>query len=760
MLQVQNLPSSPEDPSPTPTEPGVMDIVERALGIIRRQFLVLSVFALIGLIGGIAFLLLTPRLYTGEGEILFERSTPPVASQQPMSAEILFDRGFFESQLKIIQSEPIARAVVEKLDLANDREFTQSDGVKGMLAWFMSGHEPRSRDELVERAVATVLEKLDAKRVGASNFIAISFQSTNPKRADEIVNAIAGAYIADRKQAKLDSYRQANEWLRERLEELRRKAAADEQAVNAYKADKEIVTSGGVLVGDQVLSALNAELVNVRARASEAKARLDRIESTLRTDASDVSVDAISDALISPIITKLRQDYLALTSKAEEYAQRFGETHLAAVKAREKVRLVQDSILREVRRLAQVSKSDYLIAKKRQENIEAELASAVIDSQATNRAQIRLRDLESAAQSARTLFNLFQHRFLESTEQQSFSISDVRATRSTITPSKSRAPKVLGLSVFVGLAIGGGLGLLREMMNRSFRASDQVEKLLRMPCVALVPFVGVEPTREQRPYDPPSALLRNGPRSITYRSPLLTTLLNSRFSRLTDAIRAIKVVADLNLGPAGATRELGVTIGITSSVAGEGKSTIALALAELIAQVGRRVIVVDFDLRNPSLSQTLAPGATNGLLEAVSGACTLQDAIWTDPQTTMDFLPVVMNSRVIDAYELLVPPSSDRLILQLRQRYDYVLIDLPPILPVIDVRASAHLFDLYFLVVEWGRTKIQVVERVLRSSSSLYDRLAGVVLNKADVDYLRRYEKYDFMTYYENDAESTSVRGP
>lgn len=758
MLQVQNLPSSPEDQSTTPTEPGVMDAVERVLGILRRQLLVVSLFTLIGLIGGLVYLLITPRVFTAEVEILFERGGPPVVSQQPMPTEVLLDRGFFESQLKIIQSENIARVAVQKLDLARDPGFAKSGGAKGFLIKLFRGDAPKSPDELEEQATAALLERLEAKRDGASNFITIGFQSTNAKRAEDVVNAIADAYIADRKQAKLEAYRQANEWLRERLEELRRKAAADEQAVNAYKADKEIVTSGGVLVGDQVLSALNAELVSARAKASEAKARLDRIESTLRTDAPDVSVDAISDALSSPIITRLRQDYLSLASKAEEFSQRFGESHLAAVKAREKVRLVQDSIVREVRRLAQVSKSDYLTAKNRQQNIEAELESAVMESQATNRAQIRLRDLESAAQSARALFNLFQQRFLESTEQQSFSISDVRATKSTLAANNKKAPKILAMSIFVGLALGGGLGLLRELMNRAFRASGQVEKILRIPCVALVPVVGMERAREHPPCHRPSSSLPNGSRNITYRSPLVTTLLNSRFSRLTDAIRAIKVVADLNLGPA-AARDLGVTIGISSSMPGEGKSTIALALGELIAQLGRRVIVLDCDLRNPSLSRMLAPDATNGLLEVASDSCDLQDGIWTDPQTKMDFLPVVVDSRTSDAYELLVHQSTDRLVQRLRQRYDYVVIDLPPILPVIDVRASAHLFDLCFLVVEWGRTKIEIVERVLRSSNSLSDRLAGVVLNKVDVDYLRRYEKYDFMSYYAKDDEPASIRG-
>ena len=254
---------------------------------------------------------------------------------------------------------------------------------------------------------------------------------------------------------------------------MRRQASADEEAVNSYKTTNKIVNAGGTLIGEQALTELNSALVIARAKTSEALARLDRIEAVLRMDSPDASVDAtVSDALSSPIITKLRQEYLALVNTEAEYSARYGKNHLAVVNLRNKIRNTLTSISSELRRLAETSKSEYLIAKKRQDDIERELASSVSQSQSTNRAQVTLRDLESAAQSSRSLHNLFQQRFLESTQQQSSLFNEVRLIEPATVANLKKSPKtimILAMSVLGGMIFGGGLGLFREAMDRVFR---------------------------------------------------------------------------------------------------------------------------------------------------------------------------------------------------------------------------------------------------------------------------------------------------
>ena len=186
-------------------------------------------------------------------------------------------------------------------------------------------------------------------------------------------------------------------------------------------------------------------------------------------------------------------------------------------------------------------------------------------------------------------------------------------------------------------------------------------------------------------------------------------------------------------------------IGITSSLPNEGKSTVSASLAQLCAHSGARVILVDCDLRKRSLSYDLAPGATKGIIDVLTEAANLNDVIWSDPSTKLSFLPAVVKSRLTHTSEVLASAAMRRLFDRLRERYDYVIVDLSPLAPVVDVRAATHLVDSYLFVIEWGKTKIDVVERALNTARGVYDNLLGVILNKVDPVRLGRY---DYSAYY------------
>ena len=224
---------------------------------------------------------------------------------------------------------------------------------------------------------------------------------------------------------------------------------------------------------------------------------------------------------------------------------------------------------------------------------------------------------------------------------------------------------------------------------------------------------------------------------------LLWHVIDSPFSRFSELVRAIKIAADL-FGVSKSNK----VIAITSSLPNEGKSTVSTALAQLTAHAGSRTILLDCDLRNPSLTRKLAPNARIGFLEVVSGKASLEEAIWTDPVTKLAFLPCVVESRVAHSSEILGSAATKKLFDQLREMYDYVVVDLSPLAPVVDVRATTNLVDSYVFVIEWGRTKIDVVEHALNVTRGVYDNLLGVVLNKADINVLSRYESYRGKYYY------------
>jgi succinoglycan biosynthesis transport protein ExoP len=226
-----------------------------------------------------------------------------------------------------------------------------------------------------------------------------------------------------------------------------------------------------------------------------------------------------------------------------------------------------------------------------------------------------------------------------------------------------------------------------------------------------------------------------GARLVVRDHGALWAAVDAPFSRYADAIRSIKHAADMT----GAVKSNKV-IGITSSLPHEGKSTVAVALAQFISQVGGRTILIDCDLRNPSISEALAPGANTGLLEVLSGEVSLADAVWLDSSSDMEFLPTPIKAPLAHSNEILSSSEMKRLFDQLRQTYTHIIVDLSPLAPVIDVRATAELIDSYVFVIEWGRTKIGVVEHALSGAPGIYENLLGVALNKVDMTMFGRYE--------------------
>jgi succinoglycan biosynthesis transport protein ExoP len=228
-------------------------------------------------------------------------------------------------------------------------------------------------------------------------------------------------------------------------------------------------------------------------------------------------------------------------------------------------------------------------------------------------------------------------------------------------------------------------------------------------------------------------------RSIATTRPFMQQVIDEPLSAFAEAFRSIKIAADLS----GSS-----VIGITSTVPAEGKSTVSSNLAQLMAHAGKRVILLDGDLRNPALTRALAARAKVGLVDVLSGQVPLENAIYIDENTGLRFLPAVVDCRVTHSDEVLASDGFKAFVNGLRKEYDYVIVDFSPIAPIVDVRATIQVIDSYMYVIEWGKTQISFVQHQLSRSPELYDRLLGIVLNKADIRVLDRYEPYYYGKQY------------
>jgi succinoglycan biosynthesis transport protein ExoP len=736
-------------------------LLAQGLGFVRRQFLIILSVAPLTVGLAIAYLYSTPPMYTAKASLLIDTGKVQVF-QRSVLGEGPVSSWAVDSQMEILKSDSFALSVIKNLQLDQEREFVGPSkagfSVLGLFLHPQSLFSQASEAEPAVRALAVFEKRFAVSHLPGTFVIEVVFQSTNPSRAAQIANAVIDAFIADQVEAKYQTIGKATAWLQERLNELRAQASAAERAVVEYKTKNNIVDSGGGhLINEQQLTELNTALGKTHADTVEAQARLDRVSQILKNDDLDPSapeIGTVADALHSEVISKFRVQYLELSQREALLSARVGRDHLAVINLRNQMREVRRSILEEFKRIAASYKSDYDIAKARESALEKSLASTVSGSQTTNKAQIELRQLESAAQSYRALYDNFQQRYTDSVQQQSFPIPEARAIAPALVPSAPSSPKsfrILAMATLAGLGFGLGLGLLRELTDRVFRTSQQVESLLQSECIAMLPLVkpldqakeaANAPSVSRKPHQTSKSKATAtlpASRTISPNQHLTRYVVDAPLSQFAEAVRALKITADLS---GSKSKKI---IGITSALPNEGKSTVSASLAQLCAHSGARAILLDCDLRKRTLSRDLAPTAVAGLIEVLTEAINLDEVIWSDPSTKLSFLPTVVRSHLTHTSEILASVAMKRLFARLQERYDYVIVDLSPIAPVVDVRAAIHLIDSYVFVVEWGKTKIDVVERALNTARGVYDNLLGVILNKVDFD---RLGQYDYSTYY------------
>ncbi len=757
-------------------ENSTSELISWAIGIVRRQFAVIALIAVVGTSLGAFYAFMAPPTYTAESMIVIDPRRVQLFPKATFS-EGQIDSPALESEIELVKSEPVALSVIKDLGLAKDHEFLGPQNIFGVVLGFASHFFSFSKPTVLSESEATtaalgVLSKnLAVKRVGFSYNLSLQYQAGNPNRAAQIANAIAAAYIVEQLEGKYDSTRRATQWLQGRIEELNRKQALAERAVVDFKKQNNMITTDGKLVNEQQIAELNSQLVVAHKQTSEAKARLERIDAVIRDDSFDTKTGpTVADTLNNPVIQQLRTKYFDFVNREANYARKYGANHLAVVNLRDQIRDLRGSISEELKRLREGYLSNYEIAKQEEQELEKRLAEAVSRSQPINQAQVPLRELESSAQNYRTTYDNFRQRYTESLQQQSFPVSDARILTSASPPSSKSSPKtalVLVLAAAGGLVFGVAVGMLRELMNGSFCTKAQVESALQTACISVVPIVenGQHQTLRNARLAAPDQGLGDGSssRTIVRDQDLIWTAFNSPFSRFAEALRSIKVAIDQNSGAAGSGREVVskdgkplygaakassvakrkregcAIIGFTSSLPQEGKSTIAASLALLMAQAGARVILVDCDLRNPSLSRKFAPKAEHGVLDVIAGRVPLEDAVWKEVSTNLTFLPVATKTRIENSSEILAAAATKGLFEDLQSNYDYVIVDLSPLMPVVDTRATTRFVDSYVCVTEWGCTKVDAVKYAFKDAPNVYENLLGVVLNKANIDRLNTY---------------------
>lgn len=710
-------------PTPTPFQhlpasSGPPIDLYKLLAIVRRQWRIAALSVGLFLLLGVLYLFMATPKYSASTDILIDQDNSRILYQGSALERTVEDEARILSQVEVLVSDKVGLAVVDKLGLDKDPKFMTAPAgplqmvrsLIGAVTSLFSSSGPESDGDQQRRAALQNLQRnLVVERLNRSYVLNIRFTWSDPVLAAQVAKGVAEAYLADLLNAKYEATRLAGGWAQQRMKELQQEALKSDLAVQKFRADHGLIAASGKLVSEQQLSELNSQLIVARTATAAAQAKYQRLQEIIDSGQPDA---VVAGTLDSAIVNDLRAKYLEASRLASEIAEKAGPDHIQVKRLRNSMEEYRKLIFDELGRIAKSYSSEYEVAKSREDALRSIVNDATGVSAEANETLVQLRELEREAETYKDLYQKFLQRYQESVQQQSFPVTEARIISEAAVPRETSGPKkslVLALCVVLGLACGTGLGALQEYRDRFFRTGEQVAEETDMPFLGLVPLIG-------------------GGQSVA------TYAIDHPLSIFAETLRSAKISADLSLG-----REKPKVIGITSVLPGEGKSTVAINFARLLASQKARTLLIDADLRNPSLTRNVASHAQAGVAEYVIDKIPLQDLLLFEERTRLAMLPAVLRRDVPMTSELLASREMATLIEDAKGSFDYIILDLPPLAPVVDVRAVTPQVDGFACVVEWGKTPRAVVQAKLAADPALAKKCLGIMLNKVDLGMMKLY---------------------
>ncbi|WP_256749126.1 polysaccharide biosynthesis tyrosine autokinase [Mesorhizobium sp. Mes31] len=763
--------------------------IERLLGMAARQAKVVAVCAIIGLFLGVLYLQTTPPKYVSISSVLIDEGLNKIVDDISATSTSMQTDSAILSQIEILTSSRLAAVVVDKLKLDQNDAFMNppvSALAKGIgfvrsIIQYVHPSSPvgamgditkvdaATREAMIatarrDYAILKLQSEVRAERIGRSFVIALGYQATDPGLANAVTKAYADAYLADQLDASFDATERAAVWLQGRLTELRQSSQAASLAVEKFRADHGLAAnSDGQLMSDKQLSDLNAQLIVAQADTARASARYQQYKAIIDSGSDNAFKDAAisSDQPSSSVIAALKTRYLTVSKRLQDVEANFGPQHPQAQALTKEKADISTQIFGELKQLTESYRNEYEVALARETALRANVAAAQGKSSVDNQTQVKLRELDQQATALTTLYQTFLGRYEEAAQQQSFPVGKIRIISDASMPLAASSPRtivVLGLSLVLGMLMGAGFGGLNEFNERFFRTGDDVRDRVGLKFLGYLPTIGGKLGKEEQPGETQLDAKTAKSLSAAERRARMRVSIDSPASMFSETLRSAKIAFDVVMEGQGSR-----VIGVISVLPGEGKSTVAANLAGLLAANGAKTLLIDGDLRNPGLSRGLGMEAEQGLMEAVVSGQTWQSVGKIDRQTKLAIVPAVLRGHFSHTSELLSSAGMRRFIENAKETFEYIVVDLPPLGPVVDAKAFAPLVDGFVLVTEWGRTPRAMVQSLLNAEPYVANKIIGAVLNKVDLKKLAKYgtfggsEKFfdKYSTYY---LEKSEVR--
>jgi succinoglycan biosynthesis transport protein ExoP len=697
-------------PNKVDTEPPDRTIdLRQYLNFVWRNWMLIASVTALGLLMGVINLVRAIPLYTATTQVLLEQRDKAPGLDAVANDGRIDSYSYVDNQLAILRSDSLLRRVVIKERLAPPSPMESQAAPQNK-------DDPASAEGAINDGINRLREALAVSRSGQAQVLNIAITWEEPVRAAQLANAVADAYVVDQLDARLESAKRASGWLSDRLIGMRRQLGASEEAVTTFRKEHGLTRSGPtVALNDQQLGDLNSKLIAARTDAAEKKARVDFLADLA---AGKKTLDSLPDSMSASnaVMAALRGKLADASQREADLLARYSSRHPAVVNVEAEKRDIERTIAAETQRMVQTVRNEYALAKARLDAMERSMREATGQGELNNDDAVQLRELERTAAINKSLFEDFLQKAKITDEQSTFRARDVRVIMPAQPGGQSfpNTRKVLLIGLFAGLGLGIGGALAMERLKAGFTTPREVEEALGIPVLASVRKMNK------------SQLVKDG-KSV----PLLFYQMHYPLSPFSEAMRTLRNsihMSDVDQPPK--------VIHVTSSRPGEGKTTIAVSLAISAAFAGLKVVLVDADLRHPAASRFFKLQHEKGLVDLLIGAATVDNVLSFHKDLNLMVIPA--GSKTLNPPDVLGSDRMKGLISHLRETFDYVVLDTPPVGPVVDPVIVANLADKTVFVVQWASTPRELVETSIQQVST-QKRVAGVVFNSVNQDRAKKY---------------------
>ena len=689
MNQSQSNFSGPRDEDDDTIDLGAL------IGTLWRGKLIIAAVTLIFMLlaGYYAYGVAVPT-YRSTAVVVLDTKEDSIVDLQAVVGGFSGDSTEVNTEVEVLRSRGLAGKVVDRLNLIDDPEFNGElrepsmiggmiSGLKGMLS---SGPPEEELDPELQKAktrdavVQALLDKVSVSNIRQSLVFNVTAETESPVKSAQIANTIVELYILNQIEVKFEATEKATEWLSNRVSELQIELENAEKKVSEFTARTQLVSIEG-------LQALERQIKELRDRIDGAALTREALQTRLADLEAAQTPDEKLDAAQDAALTRIFSNGLSSETNQTAFDLRF-DTVMTRVRA---------DLVRSTQQLEALRNSE--------EELGEQLASQGQDL-------IELQQLTRESEATRLLYEYFLTRLKETSAQEGIQKADSRMLSSSVVPNSPSAPKksqIIALAMILGAMVGSGLVLLREFRTRTFRTANELEQHTGYTVIGQIPLI---PTR--------------------HRKDTLKYLSDKPTSAAAEAIRNLRtslMLSNLDKKPQ--------VIVSTSSIPGEGKTTVSLSLAKFLSGLGKSVLLVEGDIRRRTLNEYFPDMPRNGIASVLNGDVKFADAIHTPDGFGADVLGGEKTN--VNAADIF---SSDRFksfISEMRDQYDFIIIDTPPVLVVPDARIISQNADAILFSVKWDSTNKGLVEESMRFFHNSNQRITGLVLSQIDEKGMKRY---------------------